>query len=231
MASAHNKIPPLRGTHQAWVRANLWNKRARQRSQVINVLLDSGAGGGNYASTAFIRGVERTEYAGRNMISKRGRGRLRAANPENSGVPPMDILGTRIIFLVFPPVDGIFGAKVRVVEGLPVGVILGTAFMRQYESALLFDGPGSGWFKPTPTSKRVPLLPWLMPPSGRLRSSRENEDSPLAQVVEDERATTCRPEEWIPSEDPQQSTLPSELLAMDALDLGVTAWEDEGTLQ
>ena len=108
------------------------------------MLVDSGAGGGNYASAKLIHEIEQAEYNGRNMISKRGRGRLRAATPTDSKEPPMTILGTCILFLVFPPVDGIFAMKVRVVEQLPIGLIRGTAFMRRYGSSLHFEGPGPG---------------------------------------------------------------------------------------
>ena len=78
--------------------------------------------------------------------------------------PPMSILGTFLISVVFLPVDKIFAVEVRVVDQLPLGLILGTAFMRRYESSLVFEGPGAGWFKTTPTSPRVPLLPWLERP-------------------------------------------------------------------
>ncbi len=45
----------------------------------MDVLVDTGAGGGNHASATFIYEIERTEYDGRSMISKKGKGRLRAA--------------------------------------------------------------------------------------------------------------------------------------------------------
>lgn len=35
--------------------------------------------------------------------------------------------------------------------------------------------------------------------------------------------------EWLPAEDEVPSAQPSEVLAIEALDLGSTAWEDEGT--
>ena len=123
---------------------HLWNKRTRQRGRVLTVLLDSGAGGGNYASAKLIHEIERADYGGRNMISKKRKCRLRAANPENSKKPPMSVLGTCLNSVVFVPVDKIFAVKVRVVDQLPLGLILGTAFMRRYESSLAFKGPGSG---------------------------------------------------------------------------------------
>ena len=76
-----------------------------------------------YASVHFIRAVERTEYGGKRIVSKRGHGRLRAANPTDGGVAPMNIIGTAMLPLVFPPVDRVFRARVRVVEGLPFGLI------------------------------------------------------------------------------------------------------------
>ena len=39
--------------------------------------------------------------------------------------------------------------------------------MRRYETSLIFERPGAGWFKPTPTSPRVPLLPWSERPNTR----------------------------------------------------------------
>ena len=166
MAPTQGKAPRSRGTQQAWIRAYTWNRRSRQRGRVFNALVDSGAGGGSFASKKFIQEIEQAEYGGRNMISKKGRGRLRAANPEGSKEPPMTILGTCVLFLVFPPVDGIFATRVRVGDRLPIGLILGTKLMRRYESSMSFEGPGSGVFKPTPTSPRVSLLAWLEHPRG-----------------------------------------------------------------
>ena len=104
--------------------AFLWNAGKRRRGFCTTVLLDTGARGGSYASVCFIRAAERTEYGDKRIVSERGRGRLRAANPTDSGVIPMNIIGTAILPLVFPPVDRVFRAQVRVVEGLPLGLIL-----------------------------------------------------------------------------------------------------------
>ena len=219
----NSKRRAVRRHPQAWVRAHLWNPHTRQRGLFVNVLLDSGAGGGNYASASFVRGIERSEYKGKNMISRRGKGRLLAANPINSKVPPMDILGTCLLALVFPPIDGIFRAKVRVVKGLPYGLVLGTEFMSRHESLLSFGRPGLGWFKPTPDSDRVPLLSSIV--------ERPNIARPSTREEMYGATTRFQASHWTPSEDQDQSTLPSEVAAMDALDLGATAWEDDGTLQ
>ena len=195
------------------------------------MLVDSGAGGGNYASAKLIHEIEQAEYNGRNMISKRGKGRLRAATPVDSKEPPMTILGTCILFLVFPPVDGMFAMRVRVVEQLPIGLIMGTAFMRRYGSSLHFEGPGPGWFKPTQTSPRAPLLPWMERPR-ETAQFMEAEDA-TEDIHEDsgDIAMTLDDQEWILSLDDNQSSTPSEVMAMEALELGTTAWQDEGTLK
>ena len=84
--------------------------------------MDSGAGGESFASRKFIQEIEQAEYGGRNMISNKGRGRLRAADPEGGKEPPMTILGTCVLFLVFPPVDDIFATRVRVVDRLRIAL-------------------------------------------------------------------------------------------------------------
>jgi len=146
--------------------------------------------------------------------------------------PPMTILGTCVLFLVFPPVDGIFATKVRVVDQLPIGLILGTEFMRRYESSMSFEGPGSGFFKPTPTSLRVPLLPWLEQPRRRPDGASIVDSDVTSSATENGAVMTLNGTEWtISLDDDVQSSAPSDVLAMEALDLGATAWEDAGTQQ
>lgn len=145
----------------------------------------------------------------------------------------MTILGTCLLYMVFPPVDGIFAVKVRVVEQLPLGLILGTSFMRRYESSLIFEGPGSGWFKPTPTAARVPLLPWMERPRDKdgtrameiddVREASQEKDGQAMWMLDDQ--------EWTVSLDEDQQSQPSEVMALDALELGTTAWTDGGTLK
>ena len=65
----------------------------------------------------------------------------------------MNIVGSCDIPLVFMPEDRVRRVTVRVVEGLPYGLILGAAFLRQHNSVLNFaEGRG---FKPAPES------PWV----------------------------------------------------------------------
>lgn len=121
----------------------------------VDVLIDTGAGGGNYASESFVRSIERNARGGERIISSKGKGSLRAANPIQSGVPPVNIVGSCDIPLVFMPEDRVRRVTVRVVEGLPYGLILGAAFLRQHNSVLNFaEGRG---FKPAPESPWVPL--------------------------------------------------------------------------
>ncbi|CAB1112528.1 unnamed protein product [Ectocarpus sp. CCAP 1310/34] len=150
-----------KGSHQSYVKAYVWNRRKRRSGFLATVLVDTGAGGGNYASVKFIHAVQRHVFGGKNIVSKRGRGFLHAANPAKNAVPPMSITGTALLPLIFPPVDRVFTARVRVVQDLPFGLILGAAFLRHYDSVLDFKGPGS--FKPSGDSDSVALLPAKRP--------------------------------------------------------------------
>ena len=86
--------------------------------------------GGNHASEYFVHSVERHGRVGERIISSKGKGLLRAANPIHSGVAPMNIVGSCDIPLVFTPEDRVRRMTVRVVEGLPYRLILGAAFLR-----------------------------------------------------------------------------------------------------
>ena len=65
-------LPPSRGSHQTWVTAFPWNKKLRRQGYRTSVLLDSGAGDGNFCSVNFFRAVECTEYGSNRIVSKRG---------------------------------------------------------------------------------------------------------------------------------------------------------------
>lgn len=69
----------------------------------------------------------------------------------------MTIIDIAYLRLVCPPVDRVFAASVRVVEGLPIGFISGAGFIRRNGS--IIDFIGAGVFKPTRDSRGVPLLP------------------------------------------------------------------------
>ena len=75
------------------------------------------------------------------IISSKGKGLLRTANPIQSGIPPMNIVGSCETQLVFMPEDPVKRMTVRVVEGLPCGLILGAEFLRQtWERTQLREG-------------------------------------------------------------------------------------------
>ena len=66
----------------------------------------------------------------------------------------MNIIGSCDIPLVLMPEDRIRRMTVRMVEGLPYGLILGAAFLRQNASVINFTERGG--FKPAPRSSWVP---------------------------------------------------------------------------
>ena len=67
----------------------------------------------------------------------------------------MNIVRSCDITFVFMPEDRVRRMTVRVVEGLPYGLILGAAFLRQHGCILNFAEGGD--FKPAPESPWVPL--------------------------------------------------------------------------
>ena len=87
------------------------------------------------------------------MISSAGKGFLRAANPRNSDVSPMEVIGSCVIHMVFSPVDRVFRISFRIVRDLLYAVVLGVAFMKARHSTISFrDKEG---FRPTTESTRV----------------------------------------------------------------------------
>ena len=67
----------------------------------------------------------------------------------------MNIVGSCEISLVFMPEDRVRRMTVRVVKGLPYGLISSAAFLRQHGS--VFNFPEGEGFRPTPESPWVPL--------------------------------------------------------------------------
>ena len=86
-------------------------------------MVDTGAGGGNHASRQFIESIEERDGWGKSLVKPTGKGLLSAANPKNSAVPPMEVVGSCLLPLVFAPVDQIFRVKFRVVKGLPYAMV------------------------------------------------------------------------------------------------------------
>lgn len=112
---------------QVWVKALVWHSvRVSSRMQAM-ILSDTGA---NYASSAFLTLVEETSHSGRSIKKSTGKGCLRSANHHSVNVPPMSVIGSCTIPLVFSPMNRVYEATVRVVQDLPYSVVLSTAFMK-----------------------------------------------------------------------------------------------------
>ena len=120
------------------------------------ILVDTGASGGNYASSAFVNLVEKTSHEGRSIKKSAGKGYLRATNPHSVKVPPMPVIGSCTIPLVFPPMDRVYEATASVVQDLPYSVVLGTAFVKENRSIISFDSIGG--FKPSSDAMWVPFV-------------------------------------------------------------------------
>ena len=139
-----------------WVKAVVWHATRTSCRIPVEVLVDTGAGGGNYASAAFASSIEHNGRKGQFALSSKGKGWLRAANPPDSAVPPMKVVGSCEIPLVFAPEDKARNVSVRVVEGLPYGFMFGASFLRKHGSVMNFAEGGG--FKPAPESPWVPFM-------------------------------------------------------------------------
>lgn len=119
---------------QVWVSAFVWHPTKTSCQIPVEVLVDTGAGGDNYASVAFMYSIECRGGGGQSLTSSRGQGWLRVASPTNSAVPPMKIPGSCELPLLFSQEDKMRKGLVRVVEGLPCELIIGAAFTRKHGS-------------------------------------------------------------------------------------------------
>lgn len=116
-------------------------------------MLDTGAGGGSYISVEMWLGLKRRFGL---RIDRSSAGALRAANPTDGKVPPMRILGSVPVPVLFANDSRARTIVVRVVEALPYAFILGADFFRTHFNTMDFS-PGRG-FKPTPSAPWVPFL-------------------------------------------------------------------------
>lgn len=90
---------------QSSIKALVWHP-FRVSSRVPTLMfVDTGASGGNYTSIAFIEVVERASYYGKSIKFSAGKGYLGAGNPSSTNVPPISVIGSCKIPLVFPPID------------------------------------------------------------------------------------------------------------------------------
>ena len=89
------------------------------------------------------------------MIYPSGKTFLRVTNPRNSGVSPMEVIGSCLIPMAFSPVDRVFRISFRIVGDLPYAVVLGASSMKEHQRTISFrENEG---FRPTPESTRVPF--------------------------------------------------------------------------
>lgn len=137
---------------QLWVVAEIWHRKRRSKPLRLDVLLDTGAGGGSYISLALWRSLQPLL---KRRLDKWGAGALRAANPYGDPTPPMHILGQVAVPLFFEGDEKAREITVRVVDGLPYGMIIGAEFFRRNRSALDFR-PFRG-FQPEPGAPWVPF--------------------------------------------------------------------------
>ena len=123
---------------QLWVHGTVWHsKRVRPRIPV-EILLDTGAGGGSYMSVGLYCTLRQWGRVSQ-KLSTRGKGALHAANSTHCNIPPMRVLGSARIPIVFLPEDCVHNIAVRIVEGLPYGFILGARFfLREQENPELW---------------------------------------------------------------------------------------------
>ena len=164
-------------------------------------------------SRQFIESIEERDGWGKPLINPTGKGLLSAANPKNSAAPPMELVGSCLLPLIFAPVDQIFCVKFRGVKGLPYAMVLGAAFMTDNRRIISFDGEEG--FRPTPSSLWVPFAP-----------KEVGEAAAGAMCAEWDHYCAVKPstDEQEP-EELEESKIPAGIMK-----LGNSVWEDEGTL-
>ena len=149
--------PLLTRTPQVWIQGRLWHATRLSCRVPVEVLVDTGAGGGDYTSLAFTKTIQTNLWGGRSIISSAGKGLLRAANPRNSRVCLMEVIGSCVISMVFSPVDRVFRLSFPIVRDLPYAVVLGSAFMNEHHSTVSFREKEG--FSPTPEYAWMPFSP------------------------------------------------------------------------
>ena len=151
-----NRLAATRNGRQLWVQGRLWNPRRVAGRIPVGILIDTGAGGGDYVSLAFWRSIQSWGgIAGRRKLSRRGRGSLQAANPAGSKVPGMEIIGSTMLPIALPLEDKARDISVRIVRDFPYDFILGASLFRSNNSVISL-GEGKG-FQPSPGAPWVPF--------------------------------------------------------------------------
>ena len=106
------------GTRQAWVQATISHPTGSSCRLPVDVLISTGAGGGNYASGLSFAQWRETQGGGGGMFISKGKGLLRAASSIQNEVPLMNIVRSCEIPLVFRPEDRV---KRITYKGYPMG--------------------------------------------------------------------------------------------------------------
>ena len=119
----------------------------------VEILLDTGAGGGSYISSALCDSLIRN--CGLRM-DRSASGSLRAANPSHQKVPPMRILGRVGLPVLFTNDSCVRVVPARVVADLPYAFIVRADYFKKNRSTLGFDSDEG--FRPTPGAPWVPFL-------------------------------------------------------------------------
>ncbi|CAB1118123.1 unnamed protein product [Ectocarpus sp. CCAP 1310/34] len=156
---------------QLWVAGQIWHRHRRRRPRKVEILLDAGTGGGSYISLSLWRGLKRLI---RRRLDESRAGALEAANPRDIDTPPMRILGSVALPVLFDSDARVRDVEVHVVDGLPYGFIVGADFFRRNASVLDFSS--SRGFRPVPAPPWVPLLsiaPYASNAASPLRNARD----------------------------------------------------------
>ena len=160
---------PATDDSQLWIEGQVWHRRRKKHPCKVEILLDTGAGGPGYMSLAMWKSVKRLT---RRKLDTSTAGFLFAANPGDSGVPPMRIAGSTSVPVLFKGDSVARDVPLKVVDGLPYAFILGKQFLQRNRSALDF-ALGRG-FQPVPGAPWVPFSRAVRPvdPLGALYESR-----------------------------------------------------------
>ena len=129
--------------HQVWNSGKIYHHRMKKETFPVEVLVDTGAVEGSYMSLAFYHMIAKWGRLVTSII-KDGQGALHAANPPLNKTPPMRVLGSTLLSLLFPSESRVRRITFRVVDGLPYGLIVGADCTRNEENILDF-GPGKGF--------------------------------------------------------------------------------------
>ena len=138
---------------QIWVKGQIWHPNRKRKPWTIDILLDTGAGGGSFISLALWIGLRRKFPKLR--LNTLDAGYLAAANPSDLDVAPMAIKGSVKIPVVLTGDATVRTIRVRVVVGLPYAFIVGASYFRTNRSVLNF-GEGKG-LQPIPGAPWVPF--------------------------------------------------------------------------